>query len=104
MVDKEFKKFIFSIDSMNVVSFILLLIFLIIAVKCVDRLSQAIIKKFPSKRMHIFQWIPPFSFIIYFLGITIGVYLIFEPSQEIFIWFIGSTALAMALLHNRPYK
>ena len=95
MVDKEFKKFIFSIDAMNVISFILLLIFLIIAVKCVDRISQAIIKKFPSKRMHIFQWIPAFSFIIYFLGITIGVYLIFEPSQEMFIWFIGSTAIAI---------
>ena len=46
MIDKEFKKFISSVDMMNIVTFILLLVFLIIAVKCVDKVSGIIIKKF----------------------------------------------------------
>lgn len=96
MIDKEFKKFISSVDMMNIVTFILLFVFLIIAVKCVDKVSRIIIKKFPKKRMHVFQWIPVFSFIIYFLGITVGIYFIFEPSQEIFLWFVASTIIGIA--------
>ncbi len=96
MIDNELKKFISSIDMMNIVTFILLLIFLIIAVKCLDKISQIIIKKFPGKRMHVFQWIPILGFLIYFFGITSGIYLIFEPSREVFLWFVASTIVAIA--------
>ena len=94
MVDKEIKKFISNVEIENILMFILLLAALIIAVKFVRFFSKAITKKFPNKRMYIFQWIPVFSFSIYFLGIVIGIYEIFEPSQEVFLWFIASTIVA----------
>ena len=96
MVDKEFKKFISSVEIENVLIFILLIACLIIAVKLLGLLSRFIIKKFPKNRMHIFQWIPVFNFIIYFFGTVIGVYFIFQPSQEVFLWFIASAIVAFA--------
>ncbi len=59
-------------------------------------ISRVVIKKFPKKRMHIFQWMPAFSFIIYFFGITVGVYLIFNPSHEVLLWFFASASIAIA--------
>ncbi|MDR3623610.1 MAG: mechanosensitive ion channel [Chlamydiales bacterium] len=96
MIDKEFKQFISSIELTNIISFILLVIALIISAKGINVISCMIIKKFPHKRMRIFQWIPIFSFLLYFFGIIAGIYFIFEPSQEVFLWFIASTIVAFA--------
>ncbi len=96
MVDKEFAKFISSVEIENVLIFILLLLVLIVLVKTIRVFSRFITKKFPKKRMYVFQWIPVFNFTIYFLGIIIGIYVIFEPSQEVFLWFIASTIVAFA--------
>ncbi len=96
MVDKEFKQFAASVDTINIVSFLALLAILIIVVKILDKISAIIIKKFPKKRMTIFQWIPALSFMIYLFGITIGAYLIFTPSHEVLLWFIASTIIATA--------
>ncbi len=96
MVDKEFKQFAASVDMMNIVSFLALLALLIVIVKILDKISAIIIKKYPKKRMYIFQWIPALSFTIYFFGIAIGAYLIFTPSHDILLWFIASTIIATA--------
>lgn len=96
MVDKEFKQFAASVDMMNIVSFLALLALLVVVVKILDKISAIIIKKFPKKRMFIFQWIPALSFTIYFFGIAIGAYFIFTPSHEILLWFLASTIIAIA--------
>ena len=97
MVDKELKKFISNVEIEHVVIFALLLAALIIVVKLVGMISRAIIKKFPKKRMYIFQWIPVFNFAIYFFGIVIGIDIIFEPSQEVILWFVASTIVTFAI-------
>ncbi len=97
MIDNEIKKFISSVEIENVFVFILLLAVLVVVVKLNRILSRIVTKKFPKKRMYVFQWIPVFNFMIYFLGIVIGIYVIFEPSQEVFLWFVASTIVAFAL-------
>ena len=98
MVDREFKQFISNIETENVVVFVFLLISLIVSVKLVRIVSRMITKRFPKNRMYIFQWIPVFNFIIYFFGIIIGGYFIFKPSQEVFLWFVASSAVVFALV------
>jgi small-conductance mechanosensitive channel len=97
VIDNEIKKFISSVEIENVFVFILLLAVLVVVVKLNRILSRIVTKKFPKKRMYVFQWIPVFNFMIYFLGIVIGIYVIFEPSQEVFLWFVASTIVAFAL-------
>ena len=97
MIDKEIKKFISNVEIENVFLFILLLAVLTVSVKLIRIFSKIVTKKFPKKRMYVCQWIPVFNFSIYFLGIVVGIYVIFEPSQEVFLWFVASTIVAFAL-------
>ncbi len=97
MIDKEIEKFISNVEIENVFIFILLLAVLIVSVKLIRIFSRIVTKKFPDKRMYVFQWIPVFNFSIYFIGIVIGIYVIFKPSQEVLLWFIASTIVAFAL-------
>lgn len=97
MIDKEIKKFISNVEIEHVIIFVLLLATLFIVVKLVGMIARVIIKKFPKKRMYIFQWIPVFNFFVYFFGIVAGIYFIFEPSHEVFIWFVASTIVTFAI-------
>src|SRR3989344_2514671 len=61
----------------------------------IRRLSDWFSKKFPSKRMIIFEWIPILNFLLYFGGIFSAFYIIFEPRREFLIAFMVSSFVAI---------
>ncbi len=76
-------------------------IFFVILISLILKIFRALInwlsKKFPSKRMFVFAWVPITHFILYFGGLFVSFYIIFQPSRELLIGFIVSGFLSLGL-------
>lgn len=86
---------IHKINLWNVGIFITALIVISLSVKVIRMLSEFFSKRFSSKRMLIFAWIPLINFLLYFVGIFISFYTIFEPTREFLITSLVSSFFAI---------
>jgi small-conductance mechanosensitive channel len=91
--------FINQVDLYDIGIFIAIIFIIALIVKTIRSLSDFASKKFPSKRMVVFGWVPVVNFIFYFVGIFSAFYIIFEPSREFLIGFVvsGFFAIGFAL-------
>ena len=87
--------FVSKINAVDTGIFILFIIIITLLVHAIRYFAQFIAKIFPSKRMMILSWIPLLNFSIYFIGLALSFYLIFEPSREFLIAFIVSSFFAI---------
>ncbi|MEI8320423.1 MAG: mechanosensitive ion channel domain-containing protein [Alphaproteobacteria bacterium] len=88
-------RFISQMDFIDLSLFIGTVIIVSLIVMGIRRLSDWISKKFPSKRMMVFGWIPVVNFLLYFAGVFGSFYVIFDPNQKFLIAFIISGFVAV---------
>lgn len=87
-----------SIFSLDKVLLLLLSIFgLVLLVKALEKLGEALYKRLPSRRMLISQVVTVTSFMIYVFGSSFLVYAILRPPKELMIAITGSAAVAIGL-------
>ena len=70
---------------------------IILIVKFVEYAAQHIAEAYPKKRMVVLGWIPFFSFVSYFIGITAAFYIVIHPSKEVFIGFLAWSIVALGI-------
>ena len=78
--------------------FIGALVVMVLFVRAVAFIARRIEAWFPKKRMLVFGWVPFFSFTIYFVGFFVTIYFIVQPSRELFIGLLASSALALGFV------
>lgn len=86
---------IFSVD--NVLLLLVSILGLVLLVKTLEKLGEAIYKKVPSHRMLISQVVTVTNFMIYVFGGSFLVYAILRPPKELMIAITGSAAVAIGL-------
>jgi small-conductance mechanosensitive channel len=86
--------FVSKINAVDTGIFILFIIIIALLVHAICYFAQ-FTKIFPSKRMIIFSWIPLINFSIYFIGLSLSFYFIFQPSREFLIAFSVSCFFAI---------
>ncbi|MFI5332990.1 MAG: mechanosensitive ion channel family protein [Candidatus Babeliales bacterium] len=74
--------------------FIGVLIALAIATSLIRALVFIITKAFPTRRMTLLSWMPFINFTIYFIGFFSAAYLIFQPTEKVYLGFIASALIA----------
>lgn len=86
---------IFQMDK--IVLLLLSIIGLVLLVKALKYLGEAIYRRLPSRRMLISQVVTVTSFMIYVFGGSFLVYAILQPPKELMIAITGSAAVAIGL-------
>lgn len=81
-------KFVNKLNFKDITFFVISFLVISFTLKFIRILSDWLSKKFTSKRMLIFAWVPLIHFSLYFSGLFISFYIIFAPSREFLIGFI----------------
>jgi small-conductance mechanosensitive channel len=90
------RHFLSKIDTGDLLIFIITLVSLSLITGSIEKLSRYISKKFPNNRMSILQWVPLVNFSLYFVGILLVFFLVFEPTTEVALGLLASAFIAMS--------
>ena len=120
MVDTTYiKAFLMQVAVKELALFIGVLLVLWLTTAMIRVGARVIASIFPTKRMGVLNWVPLLNLTIYLGGFCGAAYLIFQPTQELYIGFIVSALIALGfsakellqslvgtivLLINKPFQ
>lgn len=88
------RSFLSQVAVKEIALFIGVLVILAIITSLIKTLASAITKAFPSRRMTILSWVPVLNFTIYSVGFLSAAYIIFQPTEKVYLGFIASALIA----------
>lgn len=88
------RTFLSQVALENLILFIAVLILLAIITALVRTVASFIIKTFPTKRMLLLSWVPFLNFVIYIIGFWGAIYIIFQPTEKVYLGIIASSLIA----------
>ena len=89
--------FLAQIGIEQVSLFITVLLILTVITWLIRTIASTITQTFPHKRMTILSWVPLFTFLIYLVGFFGSAYIIFNPSQNVYLGFLASVLVGVVI-------
>lgn len=89
--------FLAQVALEEIALFLAALIVLAIITSLIRKFASIITKTFPTRRMTILNWVPFLNFIIYAIGFFGAIYIIFQPTEKVYLGIVASALLAFGL-------
>lgn len=90
----QIRTFLGQVALQELALFIVVIIALIIITSLLRIFASFITTLFPTRRMAILSWVPFCNFIIYIVGFFEAAYLIFQPTEKVYLGVIASVLIA----------
>lgn len=88
-------RFISRINMSDVGLFVLSIVAIMTLTYFIRVTAASLAKAFPKRRMGVLRWVPVLNFALYFIGIAIFFYVIFEPSKQFVMYCMMSGFIAL---------
>lgn len=98
------KCFLAQVGMEQITLFIAVLIVLSLITYVIRTTATTITKAFPKKRMTIFSWVPIFNFTIYTIGFFGAIYIIFKPSDNVYLGFLASIVVGIVIAAKEIFQ
>lgn len=89
------QNFLAQVALTELALFIAALIIFVIITSLIKTLALFVTRLFPTKRMTILNWVPFINFTIYLVGFSGAAYILFQPTEKVYLGVIASIIIAL---------